>query len=161
VQPARSTRLELYEQFVLDTWTPGTDTHTLDARGMFICCTGLPEEAGEVIGPVKKAARRHKGLPDQQALELVPREKLVEEGGDLLYYLTRLLKARGITLEEVMAYNEAKVRRRVAEGAYGGVPLWDDHGYLGNGHCSFARRVDHAPCLLPHGHDGEHEAVAS
>lgn len=69
---------------------------------------GLVGEVGEVIEHVKKDRRAgDKRKP-------LTREKLVDEGGDVLWYLTRLFGEHGITLDEVMAYNVNKLEARHA-----------------------------------------------
>lgn len=67
---------------------------------------GLMGEVGEVVEHVKKDRRtgdRRKPLT---------REKLIDEGGDVLWYLTRLFTEHGVSLEEVMEYNIEKLEKR-------------------------------------------------
>jgi NTP pyrophosphatase (non-canonical NTP hydrolase) len=51
---------------------------------------GLAGEAGEVANVVKKMARDGVNLDD----------KMIDECGDVLFYMSRLLRARGYTLED-------------------------------------------------------------
>lgn len=67
---------------------------------------GLVGEVGEVVEHIKKDRR-----PGEKRKPL-SREKLVDEGGDVLWYLTRLFGENGITLEEVMDYNIVKLTER-------------------------------------------------
>lgn len=67
---------------------------------------GLVGEVGEVVEHIKKDRR----LGDKR--KPLSREKLVDEGGDVLWYLTRLFGENGITLEEVMDYNIVKLTER-------------------------------------------------
>ena len=79
----------------------GPDERLLDAAA------GLAEEAGEVLGLVRKRL-----FQDREA----PRERMIEELGDALWCLTTTADSLGITLEEVAAGNVAKLRRRHPEG---------------------------------------------
>ena len=68
---------------------------------------GLAEEAGEVLGLVRKHVfMRHE----------LDRERLVVELGDALWCLTAAAGAVGLSLEEVAAANLAKLRRRYPDG---------------------------------------------
>jgi NTP pyrophosphatase (non-canonical NTP hydrolase) len=63
----------------------------------------IPEEAGEVFGIVKKHVFYNKPLD---------REKLVEELGDLEFYLEGLRQVCGLAREEILAANIAKLGKR-------------------------------------------------
>lgn len=69
---------------------------------------GLVGEVGEVVEHIKKDRR-----PGDRRKPLV-REKLIDEGGDVLWYLTRLFIEHNIRLEEVMEYNINKLEKRHA-----------------------------------------------
>lgn len=94
--------------------------------------TGLLEEAGEVAGVVKKAQRTMNN-PELTELSfatgfngvsyITPHEsgkkvaeKLLDECGDVLWYLNRVVVEAGSSLEEVAKRNIAKVQKRLAEG---------------------------------------------
>jgi len=77
------------------------DQRLLDASA------GLAEEAGEVLGLVRKH------LFMQHDLDTT---RLVAELGDALWCLTTAASALGISLEEVAAANLAKLRRRYPDG---------------------------------------------
>lgn len=94
--------------------------------------TGLLEESGEVAGVIKKAQRTmnpdYQGqrsfythnngisqLANNEAGEAV-REKLLDECGDVLWYLNRVVVEAGSSLEEVAKRNITKVQKRLADG---------------------------------------------
>ena len=68
---------------------------------------GLTGEAGEVADEVKKVLFHDKPLD---------RAKLVNESGDVLWYLDRLLYAIDATLEDAMEANRAKLAIRYPAG---------------------------------------------
>lgn len=95
--------LAAYERLAARTLNPSLarDQRLLDATA------GLAEEAGEVLGLVRKHAFMHHEL-DVARLEI--------ELGDALWCLTAAAGAAGVSLEEVAAANLAKLRRRYPEG---------------------------------------------
>lgn len=68
---------------------------------------GLAGEAGEIVDAVKKTLRDGKPLD---------RVNLIEEAGDILWYLTNLLTALDSTLEDAAAANIAKLDKRYPQG---------------------------------------------
>jgi NTP pyrophosphatase (non-canonical NTP hydrolase) len=75
------------------------------------CALGLTEEAGEVAGKIKKMYRDNNGiLTDEQ------RNKIGNELGDVLWYLSVLANRLGLTLEEVALLNIEKRQHRKASG---------------------------------------------
>ena len=68
---------------------------------------GLCGESGEVIDIVKKHISH--GHP-------LNREKLVEELGDVAWYLAECAYALGVSLEDVLVGNIAKLKARYPEG---------------------------------------------
>ncbi len=64
---------------------------------------GLAEEAGEVLGLVRKRVFQRRQ---------VPRPALVEELGDALWCLAITADSVGISLDEIAAANDAKLRSR-------------------------------------------------
>ena len=78
-----------------------TDQRLLDASA------GLAEEAGEVLGLVRKHLVMHHDLDAA---------RLTTELGDALWCLTAAAGALGVSLEEIAAQNLAKLRRRYPEG---------------------------------------------
>jgi len=68
---------------------------------------GLAEEAGEVLGLVRKHVfMRHE----------LDRARLVTELGDVLWCLTTAAGTLGVSLDEIAAGNVAKLRRRYPQG---------------------------------------------
>jgi NTP pyrophosphatase (non-canonical NTP hydrolase) len=92
-----------YERLAARTLNPSLtrDQRLLDATA------GLAEEAGEVLGLVRKHIFMHHELD-------VARLKI--ELGDALWCLTAAAGAAGVSLDEVAAANLAKLRRRYPEG---------------------------------------------
>ena len=70
-------------------------------------CLGLAGECGEVCDIVKKA------LFQGHALD---RAGLIEEAGDVLWYLAELAAGLGVSLEDMAVQNEMKLRRRYPNG---------------------------------------------
>src|SRR5712691_13208908 len=68
---------------------------------------GLAGETGEVVDMVKKHVFQGRAI-DQ--------EKLCDELGDVLWYFMLICHTVGCSLEEVMACNVAKLRRRYPHG---------------------------------------------
>ena len=68
---------------------------------------GLAEEAGEVLGAVRK--HRFQGRP-------LDRGAVVEEMGDVLWCLAALATSIGVTLDEVAAANIGKLQQRHPDG---------------------------------------------
>ena len=68
---------------------------------------GLCGESGEVIDLVKKHVSH--GHP-------LNREKIIDELGDVAWYLAECADAIGISLEEVLAHNIEKLKKRYPEG---------------------------------------------
>jgi NTP pyrophosphatase (non-canonical NTP hydrolase) len=94
---------EAYEDWVVGLWEDGGGQDGLDLRGLFICCTGLAGEVGEVLEPIKKNIRD--GRP-------IDKVDLANELGDVLYYLTRIARHYGLTLDDVMTTNHEKLSAR-------------------------------------------------
>ena len=65
--------------------------------------TGLNEEAGEVAGLLCREIYKKEDMP---------REEWVNELGDTLWYLTAVVTALGLTLEDLYKYNEQKLEKR-------------------------------------------------
>ena len=70
---------------------------------------GISGEAGEILDAVKKVVIYHKRLD---------RENIVEELGDLEFYMEGLRQGLGITREEVLQYNINKLNKRYAGAKY-------------------------------------------
>lgn len=68
---------------------------------------GLAGEVGEVVDLIKK---------DRFQSQPFDRDKLRNELGDVLWYLTSLATSVGMTLQEVAEANAAKLRKRYPDG---------------------------------------------
>ena len=68
---------------------------------------GLAGEAGEVANIVKKIQRDHGGVINDEI-----REKLKDELGDVLWYISACADELGITLDQIAEYNVQKLAKR-------------------------------------------------
>jgi NTP pyrophosphatase (non-canonical NTP hydrolase) len=101
-------RVRDYEKFVEKIWTSRRKEDESDAmRQKFIMTVGLGGECGEVLELLKKEVRNKKPL-DTNDLSL--------ELGDVLYYLTKIAHTYGITLNDLMERNKAKLEHRQKHG---------------------------------------------
>lgn len=87
---------------IVATLTP-EDAHSLHMA------VGISGEAGELLDAVKKAAIYRKPID---------RTNVVEELGDLEFYMEGLRQGLGITREEVLTANIAKLSKRYSGGTY-------------------------------------------
>lgn len=78
---------------------------------------GLGNEAGEVMGKIKKWIRGDDG---EGEMSDVRKQLLKEELGDVLWYLSGLAGALGFELEEVARVNIAKLSSRKERGTLHG-----------------------------------------
>jgi len=82
---------------------------------------GLANEAGEVLGKIKKLIRDNDVTFD--GMDTIPAQKraeLCDELGDVLWYIAALSKDLGITLNEVAAMNHEKLQSRQKRGVLKG-----------------------------------------
>jgi NTP pyrophosphatase (non-canonical NTP hydrolase) len=70
---------------------------------------GIAGESGELLDAIKKVVIYNKPLD---------RENVVEELGDLEFYMEGLRQGLGITREEVLERNIAKLQKRYGSGSY-------------------------------------------
>ena len=68
---------------------------------------GLAGEAGEVANIVKKIQRDHGGKLNDEI-----KERLKDELGDVLWYISACADELGLTLKEIAEYNVAKLAKR-------------------------------------------------
>ncbi len=103
VAAPRPVEFDAYQALARRTLNPGLDANArlLDAAA------GLSEEAGEVLGTVRKH------LFQQRALD---REAITRELGDALWCLSAVAASLGISLGDVAHNNLEKLRRRYPEG---------------------------------------------
>lgn len=73
---------------------------------------GISGEAGEVLDIVKKIAVYQKPMTSEM------RVKLVEELGDIEFYLRGLYAGTGISRQEALLHNMEKLGKRYIEGTY-------------------------------------------
>ena len=91
---------------------PGADilaTLTPHNCNLLHMAVGISGEAGELLDAIKKTTVYCKPLD---------RAKVVEELGDMEFYMEGLRQALGITREETLAGNIAKLAKRYASGSY-------------------------------------------
>jgi NTP pyrophosphatase (non-canonical NTP hydrolase) len=84
-----------------------TNPKLSDRERMLDAAAGLSEEAGEILGIVRKHVFQAHPLA---------RDRLQTELGDALWCLTIAAQSAGLTLEQVAATNVAKLRARYPEG---------------------------------------------
>jgi NTP pyrophosphatase (non-canonical NTP hydrolase) len=78
-----------------------------DTERLVDAAAGLAEEAGEVLGLVRKHAyMRHE----------LDRERVTRELGDALWCVATIATALGVSLDAVAAANVEKLRRRYPDG---------------------------------------------
>lgn len=76
------------------------------------CALGLAGESGEIADLVKKSQYRQP--------RPLTRDDVLNEGGDVLWYLVNLANVFGLSLEDIMVSNIEKLERRhLSLGTYG------------------------------------------
>ena len=92
-----------------------------DSRSILVPLLGMAGEVGELLGEHKKWLR------DGDSYKLFP-DRVKEELGDLLWYLSNVATKHGLTLEEVAEFNLNKAARRWNPGPFvrGPRKLFDD-----------------------------------
>ncbi len=78
-----------------------------DEQRLLDAAAGLAEEAGEVLGHVRKHVMQGKARD---------RDAMVKELGDALWCLAIAARSIGVSLSEVASVNEAKLRARHPKG---------------------------------------------
>ncbi len=92
-----------YQKLAMTTLNPNIDKRDVLINGVM----GLCGESGEAIDIVKKhLAQGHE----------LDREKLIEELGDVAWYIAETATALDIELEEIFTRNIDKLRKRYPEG---------------------------------------------
>jgi NTP pyrophosphatase (non-canonical NTP hydrolase) len=71
---------------------------------------GLMSEAGEVAGVYKRMLRQDAGADEANT-----RAKMLDELGDVLWYITSLCMYHNSSLDELVARNTAKLAKRLAD----------------------------------------------
>lgn len=101
-----------HAELVANLVKPGADilaTLTPAQANLLHMAVGVSGEAGELIDAVKKCAVYNKPLD---------RENVIEELGDIEFYLEGLRQELGITRAETIAGNIAKLGKRYSAGRY-------------------------------------------
>lgn len=80
---------------------------TAGTSSVLMAALGLAGECGEVVDEVKKVEFHSKPYD---------RHKLISELGDLLWYYTLIRIIYGVSQEEIMEVNVAKLRQRYPDG---------------------------------------------
>ena len=91
----------------------GATTQQSEEAGVVYCAVALCGESGELANKVKKILRRDKSLIEQAPA-------LVDELGDVLWYVAQFAECLGINLEEVARLNLQKLAMRKAKGTIHG-----------------------------------------
>ena len=92
-----------YQKLAMTTLNPALSEKDVLINGVM----GLCGESGEAIDIVKKwLAQGHE----------LDKEKLAKELGDICWYLAETATALGLSLEDIMAANLEKLRKRYPEG---------------------------------------------
>lgn len=76
---------------------------------------GLANEAGEVLGKIKKVLRDNEGVYTKDRVDAI-----AAEIGDVLWYLAALSRDLGVSLEDVAESNIQKLRDRHARNVIAG-----------------------------------------
>lgn len=101
-----------YPEFVRSLLKPGEDICaelTPEKADAWHASTGIAGEAGEVVDAVKRWTIYNKPLD---------RDNVVEELGDLEFFMEQLRQRLGITREETIAGNIQKLSKRYYEGKF-------------------------------------------
>jgi len=101
-----------YQQFVNSIVKPGDEIVrqlTPQQAHLLHMAVGVSGEAGELLDAVKKHCVY------QKQINL---ENVIEEAGDILFYLTGLLNELDVSLEDCIIANREKLSRRYANGSY-------------------------------------------
>jgi NTP pyrophosphatase (non-canonical NTP hydrolase) len=96
-----------YQNEAARTMTRRTDEEIPSAMHLAVMGQGLAGEAGEVADLLKKKLGHGKA---------VGLDEITSELGDVLWYMSAIAKWYGLTLDEVAAYNVAKLRKRYPNG---------------------------------------------
>jgi NTP pyrophosphatase (non-canonical NTP hydrolase) len=101
-----------HRKLVRDLAKPGTEiaaSMTPDAAHLLHMAVGVAGEAGELLDAVKKHVIYNKPLDT---------ENMVEELGDVEFYMQGIREFMDITRETILEHNIVKLSRRYSEGRY-------------------------------------------
>ncbi|MDV2965562.1 MazG nucleotide pyrophosphohydrolase domain-containing protein [Nitratireductor aquimarinus] len=91
-----------------DAGTPAE--HLEGAMDLVHAIVGIDTESAELLTMLRDSVFREGQAPS--------RDEIADEAGDLFWYFTLLLKATGITLQEVMERNYKKLSTRFPDGTF-------------------------------------------
>ena len=80
-------------------------------HGVIYPTLGLANEAGEVVGKIKKIFRDKEGVFSE-----ADKDALKAELGDVLWYIAQVATELGLSLNEIAEYNIAKLLDRLERG---------------------------------------------
>lgn len=90
------------------------DMHTQRPDSLTYAILGLAGECGEVVEEYKKAMREM--TPEQVLEQNWTRERLIDELGDVLWYLSKIADILDVPLSQVAARNMTKLEHRKKHG---------------------------------------------
>lgn len=100
----------MFNQFVFRDHVRRLFTQPIDSNGRILhAAVGVSKEGGEVLGAAYRAWIYH------QSLNV---ENILEEAGDVLFYLTALLDQVGYTLQDAALHNVKKLQCRYPSGGF-------------------------------------------
>ena len=102
--PDGHTEIVRYDQFVCQLFRADTDVQMIQHATIGIC-----EEAGEVAGVIKQSLH-YKKLNTKEGLDI--KQALIEELGDLRWYMQALMQMYDIVEQDVLQYNANKLAKR-------------------------------------------------
>ena len=104
--------MKTFKQLAADLSKPGDEIATLmtaQEAHLLHMAVGVSGEAGELLDAVKKSVVYKKPLD---------RENVVEELGDLRFYMAGLMNALSISEQEILYATNKKLAKRYASGSY-------------------------------------------
>jgi phosphoribosyl-ATP pyrophosphohydrolase len=101
-----------YRTFVNDLFV----NQRLGINGYLHAALGIGGEAGEIVDIVKKHWTYKCADKEFKGLSVDEYDKLIEEMGDLLYYMQAMLLKMGLTFEDIRAHNVNKLQKRFPNG---------------------------------------------
>jgi NTP pyrophosphatase (non-canonical NTP hydrolase) len=104
--------IKSFQQMAADLSQPGSDIVNKlspEEAHLWHMVTGISGEAGELLDSVKKHVLYKKPLD---------RANVVEELGDLRFYMAGLMNGLDITEEEILLMNNEKLSKRYSSGSY-------------------------------------------
>jgi NTP pyrophosphatase (non-canonical NTP hydrolase) len=95
-------------------WTESTAIYPKDSSLPYVAL-GLTGEAGEIANKVKKIIR-----DDAGQLTFERKHDLVNELGDVMWYVARMATELGVSMSAVLLINQSKLNSRLQEGTIKG-----------------------------------------